>query len=160
MAMRPILGPDGKPLHAVPRQLITPGVVNAIADWAENVRTNMLGEHEANGVHAQFQFPKAAIWLMDMTQDDCFHHASVIGTAPASASCKYTVRNVVSTVIVGVLEFSEGLPGEVVILNSDFHTHNSAEPPNDPFRRVRILSQTEVELTVPRRATSVGVLVY
>lgn len=49
--MKPVLGPDGKPLYARARNLIGTGYPNAIARWSREHHPEATAEHDEDGYH-------------------------------------------------------------------------------------------------------------
>lgn len=120
MAMKPILGPDGEPLHRTSRQLIRPGLSHALGTWQASVDEGIQAEHDSGGGHQGLRHPKAAIWVKDVERTGSIDSGSVIGTAQArhGENIEYHSRGISGGLWEGELIFLEGFPGVMAVLNS------------------------------------------
>lgn len=61
--MKPILGPDGKPLMVSERQPITAASVNAQIQWTEDTIPQILEEHSPEGLHNRGYHCQGILWF-------------------------------------------------------------------------------------------------
>lgn len=118
--MLPIVGEDGRPLYRRPRELIRPELSHALGAWQRGIGEAIAAEHAPGGAHEGMRFPKAAIWVKDFLTTGSIHPGSVIGTEQAAhgVNCEYTFRGIIGDFWVGELQFYDGIPGKMALLNS------------------------------------------
>lgn len=119
--MKPIVGPDGHPMHRRSRELIRPELSAALGAWQRNVADSMQAEHSESGSHEKFlRHPKAAIWIGRIDKKHTIHHGSVIHDEPVRVGTNfdYVFRGSVGDLWEGELVFLHGFPGTMVALTS------------------------------------------
>lgn len=119
--MKPIVGPDGRPMHRRSRELIRPELSAALGAWQRNVADSMQAEHAESGSHEKFlRHPKAAIWIGRIDQAYTIHHGSVIHAEPVRVgeNFDYVFRGAVGDLWEGEMVFLQGFPGTMAALTS------------------------------------------
>lgn len=119
--MKPIVGPDGRPMHRRSRELIRPELSAALGAWQRNVADSMQAEHAESGSHEKFlRHPKAAIWIGRIDQAHTIHHGSVIHDEPVRVGTNfdYVFRGAVGDLWEGEMVFLQGFPGTMAALTS------------------------------------------
>lgn len=119
--MKPIVGPDGRPMHRRSRELIRPELSAALGAWQRNVADSMQAEHAESGSHEKFlRHPKAAIWIGRIDKAHTIHHGSVIHAEPVRVgeNFDYVFRGAVGDLWEGEMVFLQGFPGTMAALTS------------------------------------------
>lgn len=119
--MKPIVGPDGRPMHRRSRELIRPELSAALGAWQRNVADSMQAEHAESGSHEKFlRHPKAAIWIGRIDQAHTIHNGSVIHAEPVRVgeNFDYVFRGAVGDLWEGEMVFLQGFPGTMAALTS------------------------------------------
>lgn len=165
--MKPIVGPDGKPLHRTARQLITPALPRALGAWAKNVDSAIVAEHAPEGEqgpggeHVDLRFPKAAIWIRRLSTANSFVPGSVVGTEPASSRASYAYGGSVGGgYFRGDLTFTGGFPGELVVLDTIWVDRSHALAPPTPYERRWEISGRTLHVFLPSPLAGFGVVIY
>ena len=139
MVMIAIVDEAGQPMYRQSRDLIRPELSHALGRWRREVEMSLTAEHDADGTHVDLRFPKAAIWIMRFDKSGSIHPASMIrGQRVTSGDPTWTYRTIPgSPYHHGELTFSQGLPGQLVLLHTRWWPDQPSGSPRTPAPIIR-----------------------